>query len=825
MKKLFTFITLLSIVLASFSQTVKKNEAKLVAQKFLSTAKSSIRVNKLIYEGKTLQNETTFYMFALQPNGFIIVSANKKIKPILAYSLKGDYENPVFTGVINDVFNTYTRGIERIVTSKNAITLNDLWNNPALSMEKNSQSVEPLITTTWNQMPYYNYLCPDNCPTGCVTTATAQILKYYEHPAKGNGYHSYQSANYGTLSANFGATTYDWDNMPEYVISDTPSDQKIAVAKLMYHIAVALDADFTPQETNVYPNKVPNILSEYFSYSTQAEFIKRSNYTETEWINILHNELDNQRVILYTGYDSENEVGHAFVMDGYDDNGLFHINWGWGGWYDGYFEINELTPIPEYAFNETQGAVIKIIPVDTYTDVKLFGDIELSSQNLSYDDELLVGADIANWGNVEFYGDFKATLFDTNDVFVTDIEVLENQSISAEDYSSLTFYTSNIGVVPGIYKLGVYFRNHGEENWKLIDEDEYSNPITINVSNENAEGLITASNILVNPDPIQESNPVTLEFNIKNNSQDDFYGDVGIWLHELNGDIVYHINDTSMYINSEQEANIVFHDTISDIMGTYKLVLWYRNYNDGNWQPVGSVSYPNFKQIDVILTDAFSLPPDSFENNNHIENAYLITEDWENNLVTFETGYTNIHSAYADSADFYKFRLSPGYNYSIYAYILDSYVDTNYTNDVIFKVKLSTDTTWSQYYDDDDMGVIDFDNINDTIDFYICVNPFFIGNIGTYDLNLMVERNLITSNKKTYNDEIEIFPNPASEYIFVKGLNLEKYNLMLFASDGRVIPISLNKNKKIDISSLKKGVYFLKFFNDKNQFTRKIIKL
>jgi hypothetical protein len=824
MKKVVLVVSLMYFSFASFSQHVSVNFAKKTAQKFLQAKKVDNSVKKLLFSGKLEQDTTSaFYLFSLKPEGFIIIAADKKVKPVLAYSFKGDYSNPVFTSAIRDVFDTYSKGITEIVKSQYAKTLKKLWENPAL-MKKGTKSVEPLVATTWDQMPYYNYLCPDNCPTGCVTTATAQIMKYYEHPVRGNGYHSYESANYGTLSSNFGASVYDWANMPIKLTSSSSSTEKMAVAKLMYDVAVALEVDFTPEESNTYPNLVADVLSNYFSYSTQAQFVKRSNYSLTTWINMLKNELDNNRVMLYTGFDSEHEVGHAFVMDGYDDNGLFHINWGWSGWYDGYFEINDLSPISSYSFNETQGAVIKIIPVDTYTDVKLFGDIQLSSQTVSYDDELLVGVDVANYGNQQFYGDFKASLFDTNDVFVTDIEVLQNQSVNAGDYSSLTFYTSNIVVVPGVYKLGIYFRNDGDENWTLVDEDEFSNPVTINVANNDTSGLITSSNILVDPDPVQESNPVTLEFNVNNNSQDDFYGEVGIWLHELNGELVYHVHDTLVYISAGEDLNLVFHDTISDVMGTYKLVLWYHK-NGESWHPVGSVSYPNFKQVDVILTDAFSLPPDSFENNNHLEDAYNIPENWEDDLATFETGYANIHSAYDDSADYYKFRLLPGYNYSIYAYVLDSYVDTNYTNDVIFKVKLSTDSLWSQYYDDDDMGVIDFDNINDTVYFYVCVNPFFIGNLGTYDLNLMVERTLITADETVNNSEITIFPNPASDFVFIKGLTLDKYKLELFSYDGKALPIVVAEDGKIDLNGIKKGVYFLKIFNNNEQITKKIVKL
>ncbi len=810
---------------ALFAQPVNVKEARTFARAFVSNKTKNFTVGSVIYS-RTIANSQSpaFYVFTIRPKGFIIVSADKRVKPVLAYSFTSGFDPAHIIDPVKDALNAYQKNISKIVSGNHALSLDSYWDVSKLSARKGSKAVQPLVTTRWGQRPYYNYLCPDNCPTGCVTTATAQIMKYYNHPARGNGYHAYQSDQYGTQSANFGATTYRWNDMPNTLSSSTPSSEVLAVAQLMYHIAVALEVDFTPDESNTYPNKVADILSEYFSYSSQAEFIKRSNYTVSTWNNLLKNELDNQRVVLYTGFCSEENVGHAFVMDGYDDYGKYHINWGWDGWYDGYFEINDLTPVSGYSFNETQGAVIKIIPVDTYTDVKLFGDLQLSSQTLNYNDEFLVGADIANYGNIQFYGDFKASLFDTNDVFVTDIEVLENQSINAQDYASLTFYTSNLGVVPGVYKLGIYFRNQGEENWMLVDEDEYSNPITISVNSDSTQTLLTASNILVNPDPVQESEPVSIEFDLENTDSDYFLGQIGVWLHELNGDLVYELKDTLVYIGAGSTANFVFNDTIADVMGTYKLVLWYKPQDSTDWKPIGSAAFPNFKQIDVVLPDAFSLPPDSFENNNHLDEAYLIPQNWDNDLATFSTGYANIHSAYGDSADYYAFKLAPGYNYSIYAYVLDSYVDSNYTNDVIFKVKLSTDTAWSVYYDDDDMGVIDFDNMSDTTMFYVCVNPFFVGNLGTYELNLMIERQLITDLPLANAEPLSIYPNPARDFITISGDFQENDVVTIYDMQGKKLREVSYGNGTISLDNLSVGTYLLTIVRGNHTFSTKFVK-
>ncbi len=826
MNRLFVLLFFWVLHFIASSQPVSLNEAQNFANKFVASERKQATIEKCILQKKFDNGKgTAYYVFSLQPQGFVIISGDKRIKPVLAYSFSSSFDTSNIIWPVANALEMYENAIYSIVSSNTHFpSLDSYWDEHSFVENKSAKAVQPLLTTRWGQRPYYNYLCPENCPTGCVTTATAQIMKYYNHPSRGNGYHSYQSDQYGTLSANFGATTYRWDDMPEELSSSSPSEEVLAVAQLMYHIAVALEVDFTPDESNTYPNRVADILSEYFSYSPQAEFVKRSNYSESTWINMLKEELDSNRVLLYTGFCSEENVGHAFVMDGYDDYGLFHINWGWDGWYDGYFEINDLTPVSGYSFNETQGAVIRIFPVDTYTELKLFGDVQLSSQTLEYSDELVVGADVANYGNIQFYGDFKASLFDTNDVFVTDIEVLENQSVNAQDYSSLTFYTSNIGVVPGVYKLGIYFRNHGEENWMLVDEDEYSNPVTISVNSDSTQTLLSASNILVNPEPVEESNPVTIEFDIENTAADYFLGEIGVWLHELNGEVVYHVKDTLVYISSGSTENFVFHDTISDVMGSYKLVLWYRPQDSTEWKPVGSASFPNFKQIDVVLPDAFSLPPDSFENNNHIEDAYQIPQNWENDLATFSTGYANIHSAHGDSADYYAFKLAPGYNYSIYAYVLDSYVDSNYTNDVIFKVKLSTDTTWSIYYDDDDMGIIDFDNINDTSVFYVCVNPFFVGNLGTYELNLMVERQVITDVAHEETEKIVLYPVPAGKYLYVKNNEYGNATVKIYDNDGRLIKHTVLNNGRVYVGDLVKGIYFIEICEKKQPFFYKFVK-
>ena len=257
-------------------------------------------------------------------------------------------------------------------------------------------AVAPLLSTRWDQNPYYNNLCPydsyyaERTVTGCVATATAQIMKYWNHPATGYGSHSYTHSTYGSLSANFGTTTYAWSSMPDSLISSTPSAQKTAVATLMYHVGVAVEMDYNVlseggsgannyNETSgsiVYFGSATvscaeNALRYYFKYRSDMHHVNYEDFTQTQWLTMLRNELDNNRPVLYSGRD--NSGGHSFVCDGYNNSGLFHFNWGWGGYCDGYYAVGSLNPSAGGAggnttstFNLANAMVIGIQPNNSF---------------------------------------------------------------------------------------------------------------------------------------------------------------------------------------------------------------------------------------------------------------------------------------------------------------------------------------------------------------------------------------------------------------------------------------------------------------------------
>jgi len=191
--------------------------------------------------------------------------------------------------------------------------------------------------------------------TGCVATAMAQVLKYWNYPSQGSGSHSYTHATYGLLSADFGSTTYNWTNMPNNVVSSNNS-----VATLMYHCGVSVEMDYSADGSGAYSGDVVPALVNYFNYSPNVEMKSLNSFSTANWIMMLKAELDAHRPVYYGG-DNGTE-GHAFVCDGYDTDSKFHFNWGWSGSANGYFAIGALNPSLSYKFNSNNEAIIRIKP-------------------------------------------------------------------------------------------------------------------------------------------------------------------------------------------------------------------------------------------------------------------------------------------------------------------------------------------------------------------------------------------------------------------------------------------------------------------------------
>ena len=237
-------------------------------------------------------------------------------------------------------------------------------------------SVQPLLKTTWSQSAPYNQYCPtktnssgeqENCPVGCVALAIGQIMKYHNYPETGKGSKSYQPLGVGAvISADFENTQYKWSLMKNSYTrfgstkfyTDEEAD---AVATMLFHAGVSVGTIYALRGSSAFAyGNIPRDLVENFRYSEDSiRYVSRADYTKEEWMNLIYNELSMGRPVFYAG-NSPTFGGHAFVIDGYDSTGRVHINWGWRGSDDGYYDI-DLTE-GENNYSKNQSMVIGIMP-------------------------------------------------------------------------------------------------------------------------------------------------------------------------------------------------------------------------------------------------------------------------------------------------------------------------------------------------------------------------------------------------------------------------------------------------------------------------------
>ena len=291
----------------------------------------------LAYTAKT-EDVADFYVFnhGGTSRGFVIVAGNHEQPDILGYSLEGTFDMETAPENFRWWMEQYQQNgaAQRKVTKK-------FWHD-----------VEPLIKTMWGQQAPFNNAIPhmqgyQPFITGCTATAIAQVMNYYQYPKKGKGSNSYQITYNGndalkvTFSADFGNTTYDWNNMIDDYSSGYTNAQSDAVATLMYHVGVSEKTSYSDSShgssADLHNGAVA--MMENFDYDQSMETAEREHFTDNEWEEMIYHELENGRPVLYSGQTSSN-AGHAFIVHGYNaETGMFAINWGWNGDYDGYYSL------------------------------------------------------------------------------------------------------------------------------------------------------------------------------------------------------------------------------------------------------------------------------------------------------------------------------------------------------------------------------------------------------------------------------------------------------------------------------------------------------
>ncbi len=357
MKKcFFTLVAALMCLVTLNAGPVDVETARHLGLKFMKNSISrKTSEARLCYTAHTMHGKPCFYVFSVLPKGFVIVSADNRAKPILGYSTESNFTADLPEGLMT-FFENYKAGFDQMMenderqTAQAAADWKRLTETGRIGNAKLTRAVGPLCATIWNQTDLYNNMAPVDsssqfgyhCKSGCVANAMSQLMRYWEWPRHGEGSYSYacygyNGTYYGILEADFKNATYRYEQMPDFLDFASPQSEVDAVALLESHAGISVDMMYGPSASGAYSYNVFEAFKNFFRYDMDMQFLSRDDY-DGDWVELLHENLDGGMPLYYASYGDVG--GHAYVLDGYDANGLFHLNWGWQGFDNGYFDID-----------------------------------------------------------------------------------------------------------------------------------------------------------------------------------------------------------------------------------------------------------------------------------------------------------------------------------------------------------------------------------------------------------------------------------------------------------------------------------------------------
>ena len=366
MKKLLLSASALATMLIASAEVLSPEQAlnrlasEATPMSTLSRSAASPRLLKTTEAG----GRPAVYLFE-KSEGYMVVAADDVAPALLGYSDQGTFTAADINPTMQWWMEQYAAQIDFVRT--NGINIAAPQAAPARA------AIAPLVKTHWDQSSPYNDMTPlisgQHPVTGCVATATAQVLKYHEWPVKGTGTHSYTPQAVGSeVTFNYGATTFDWANMLNTYTSSATQVEKDAVATLMLACGVGVNMTYGLNASGAQATAVAGELYNYFNYDGGVLALERDCYGFNEWNDIIYDQLKNYGPVQYSG--TNDSSGHSFVCDGYSQDNYFHINWGWGGMSDGYFLLTALDPDSQgiggssAGYNLNQTAIANVKPAD-----------------------------------------------------------------------------------------------------------------------------------------------------------------------------------------------------------------------------------------------------------------------------------------------------------------------------------------------------------------------------------------------------------------------------------------------------------------------------
>jgi len=553
----------------SFSASVDIDVATRVAENFSNSRVSEFNIESIdVFEENDI---TYFYLFKLINGGFIVVSAEDAVMPVLAYSFENIFDNnmPVQVEYLFDVYKDDIISV-REQNLEATQEISDKWELYLRPFTYSStRSVTPLLTCNWNQDSPWNNMCPEdqngpggNVYAGCVAISMVQVMYYWGYPEMGYGSHGYNpGGGYGYQYADFGNTYYNYSEMEDNFATE-------ASQLLIYHAGVAVNMGYSPDGSGASVlgggNSAYSAMRNYFIFDHSLSIIEASSYSSSQYRQFLEDDLDNNQPIIYVGYS--NEGGHAWNIDGYEDE-YFHNNFGWGGSNNGYYLLSALN-----GFNYSQGALINIVPevldephivlMDTeYFELEGDGDQVVNpGETVAY---LTTIENFTPWDDAESVTLILESLSDDLEIIN---ESLEIGNLSAGDeYTNLIPFGINVSEFAslGSHPMKLYVMANDGLYVETFDIDltvslfqagfPYetfdqikTNPLIVDLDNDNDNDIIFSDNMgFVH---VIESDGTLTNSNYPYEIGDDVWGSIASADIDLDGDIEFVVTSKTMYV-------------------------------------------------------------------------------------------------------------------------------------------------------------------------------------------------------------------------------------------------------------------------------------
>ena len=488
MKKLSVLVTMLTLSCVVLAAPVGRQQARQKAVAFLKqqnfVAQISEKAPIRAKSAAVTVDQSPYYIFNLDGNkGFIIVSGDDRAEEILGYADEGSFDAENIPDGLQALLDQYEAEIRDLDDSE---LLDDATARARKAMAKPRSFVEPFCTRYWSQGSPHNLMIPvyngKNCTAGCLGVAVAEAMGCLNWPEESKAIPGYTTPTGNVEVSALEATTFDWDNICDiYHGTDEKTDeQKEAVAKFVRYVTQAIQTNYPA--TTAYLSKVPAAMKEYFDYDESVTYIDlmKTTYSYLDLIDLLYNEVANHRPVLHSGFSTatnvNNAAGHAYVIDGYDKDDFFHIEWGWWGYCKGFYRLSALNAyknVRNRYYNNKAAIVIGIQPKGQASEVTeedtqdyslTLNSVSVSTSTTASTSTNIV-ATLANNNKESAYFDHAVALYDTDYNMLNTVKEFKNASFSSGSSRTIQYTVSFTTIPDGTYYLIPVSRVKGSTDW------------------------------------------------------------------------------------------------------------------------------------------------------------------------------------------------------------------------------------------------------------------------------------------------------------------------------------------------------------------------